>query len=85
MLRSEKRRDKISEIKNYKKYNVETIKNIERFCRRIYVIYLIWFIIFDRNTTRVKMTELYHYNIKYATKTKEIWKQYSHYKEILKW
>ena len=84
MSKSKERRDQISEIKYYKKFNIEITKNVEKLCRRIYIIYLTWFIIFDHNTTRIKITRFYHYNIKCITKIKEIQKQYLHYKIILK-
>ena len=84
MLKNKKRRDLIFKIKSCEKFNVKTTKNVKRFCRRIYATYLTWFIIFDCNTTRIKMTEFYYYNIKCATKTKETQKQYSYYEEILK-
>ena len=84
MSRNKERRDSIFEIKNYKKFNVKITKNVKKFCRRIYAIYSTWFTIFDHDTTRVKMIEFYHHNIKCATKTKEIQRQYSHYEKILK-
>ena len=84
MLKNEKRRDQIFEIENCEKFNIEIIRNVERFCRRIYATYSTWFIIFDRDITRIKMTKFYHYNIKCATKTEEIRRQYSHYEKILK-
>ena len=84
MSKDNKWRDSISEIKNDKKFNFEIIKNIRRFRRKIYVTYLTWFTILNYDTTWIKMTESYHHNIKYATKTKKIQRQYLHYEMILK-
>ena len=84
MSKDKERRDSIFKIENYERFNIKTTKNVRKFCRRIYATYSTWFTIFDRDTTRIKMTEFYHYNIKCATKIKKIRKQYSHYEEILK-
>ena len=84
MSKGNERRDSISEIKNYKRFNFEIIRNIKRFRRKIHATYSTWFTIFNCNTIWIKMTKFYHYNIKCATKTKEIRRQYSHYEAILK-
>ena len=77
-------RDSIFEIKSYKRFNLETIKNIRKFRRKIYATYSTWFTIFDCDTTWIKMTKFYHYNIECAIKTEKARKQYLHYETILK-
>ena len=84
MSKNNERRDSIFKIENCEKFNFKTIKNIKRFRCRIHATYSTWFIIFNYDTTWVRMTEFYHHNIECATKTEKAWKQYSHYKTILK-
>ena len=84
MLKGNERRGPILKIKNCERFNFKTIRNIRKFRRRIHATYSTWFIIFNCDTTWVKMTEFYHHNIECATKTEEARKQYSHYETILK-
>ena len=84
MSKDKERRDSIFEIKSCKKFNLEITKNIRKFCCRIHVTYSTWFTIFNYDTTWIKMTEFYHYNIECATKTEKARRQYSHYETILK-
>ena len=72
MSKNNEQRDSIFKIENCEKFNFKIIKNIKRFRCKIHVIYSTWFTIFNCDTTWVKMTKFYHYNIECATKTEKI-------------